>query len=149
MNRLLTKDFLAGLLFVAFGAAFLWLGADLRLCTPRSMGAGFVPRMLSIALIVLGCFISLRAIVMRSELIELHNPRPLLLIIAAAAFFTFAFERFGLVPAALGLILLAALARPDWRRVEALATAAVLLTMCIAIFKLGLGMTFPVIRGVW
>jgi hypothetical protein len=149
MNRLLTKDFLAGLLFVAFGAAFLWLGADLRLGTPRSMGAGFVPRMLSIALMALGGFISLRAIVMRSELVELHNPRPLLLIIAAAAFFTFAFERFGLVPATLGLILLAALARPDWRRVEALATAAVLLTMCIAIFKLGLGMTFPVIRGVW
>ena len=149
MTRLLTKDFLAGLLFVAFGAAFLWLGSELRLGTPRSMGPGFVPRLLSIALIVLGGFISLRSLAMRSEAIELASVRPLLLVTASVAFFTFAFERFGLVPAAIGLVALAFWARPDWRRLEALATMLVLLVLTIAIFKVGLGMTFPVLRGVW
>ncbi|MGE0153021.1 MAG: tripartite tricarboxylate transporter TctB family protein [Reyranellaceae bacterium] len=149
MTRLLTKDFLAGLLFVAFGAAFLWLGSDLRLGTPRSMGPGFVPRLLSIALMGIGGFVALRALIARAEPVELHNPRPLLLVIASVALFTFAFERFGLVPAATGLIVLAAWARPDWRRVETLATVAVLLAIAIAIFKEGLGMTFPVLRGVW
>ncbi|MDF3074766.1 MAG: Tripartite tricarboxylate transporter TctB family [Alphaproteobacteria bacterium] len=149
MIRLLTKDFLAGLLFIAFGAAFLWLGSDLRLGTPRSMGPGFVPRMLSMALIALGGFISLRSLFARIELIEFASLRPLLLVTAATAFFTFAFERFGLIPAAIGLIAFAAWARPDWRRLETLATMLVLLAITIAIFKEGLGMTFPVLRGVW
>ena len=149
MTRLLTKDFLAGLLFVAFGAAFLWLGSELRLGTPRSMGPGFVPRLLSLALIGLGGFLSLRAIVARSDLAEFHNPRALLLIIASVAFFTFAFERFGLMPAAAGLVVLAAWARPDWRRIETIVTMLVLLAATIGIFKVGLGMTFPVLRGVW
>jgi uncharacterized membrane protein YqjE len=149
MTRLLTKDFLAGLLFIAFGTAFLWLGSDLRLGTPRSMGPGFVPRMLSIALILLGSFISLRALAMRSESIDFASVRPLLLVTASVAFFTFAFERYGLVPASIGLVALAFWARPDWRRLETVATMLVLAAICIAIFKLGLGMTFPVLRGVW
>lgn len=149
MYRLLTKDFLAGLLFVAFGTAFLWLGADLRLGSPRSMGPGFVPRLLAIALIALGGFISLRALVAGAERLEVAHPRPLLLIVLATALFAFTFEYLGLVPAALGLIVLAAWARADWRRIETIVTVIVLLAMCIAIFKLGLGMTFPVLRGVW
>ncbi len=149
MDRLLTKDFLAGLLFVAFGALFLWLGSDLRLGTARSMGPGYVPRLLSLALIGLGALISVKALLSGSERPDPVRLRALVLILLGVAVFVFTFERLGLVPATIGLCVLSAMARPDWRKRETLVTTLVLVALCIAIFKIGLNMAFPVLTGVW
>ncbi|MBL0901623.1 MAG: tripartite tricarboxylate transporter TctB family protein, partial [Reyranella sp.] len=54
MNRLLSKDFLSGLMFIAFGLAALYFGQRLALGTPVRMGPGYVPRMLSLILLGLG-----------------------------------------------------------------------------------------------
>ena len=57
MNRLLTKDFLSGLMFVAFGLAALYFGQHLAVGTPVRMGPGYVPRMLSMILLALGVLV--------------------------------------------------------------------------------------------
>lgn len=149
MERLLSKDVLAGLMFIGFGVLFLALGADLRLGTPRSMGPGFVPRLLSFAMIGLGAVIAVRAVIARSERTDPVRLRALIMVLLGVGAFVVAFERLGLAPAALALILLASMARPDWRRLETATTILVLVAACIAIFKIGLGMTFPVLAGVW
>jgi hypothetical protein len=58
MNRLLSKDFLSGAMFIAFGLVALWFGRNLALGTTVRMGPGYVPHMLANIMMILGCAIS-------------------------------------------------------------------------------------------
>jgi hypothetical protein len=72
LNRFLTKDFLAGLMFLGFGllayvVAFTNLSSffgqtRLPLGTPVRMGPGYVPQMLSFVMMALGAIIALWSI---------------------------------------------------------------------------------------
>ena len=155
MERFQSKEFWAGVLFVCAGLLVLILGADLRQGSARSMGPGYVPRMLAWTLIGLGAVIALRGFSARAERIETAHLRPFLLIALAVGAFTTLFIETplfpwnGLAPASVALVVVAALARGDWRIGETLISALVLLTLCTGIFKVGLGMTFPIMRGIW
>jgi len=59
------------------------------------------------------------------------------------------FERAGLFPALVALILIASLAGEEFKLTEVLANMAVLTALCIAVFKIGLSMNISIIRGVW
>ena len=59
MNRFLSKDFLSGVMFIAFGVTALYLGNHLALGTPVRMGPGYVPHKLACIMLVLGGIISL------------------------------------------------------------------------------------------
>lgn len=62
MKRYLGKDYLSGLMFIAFGLLALYFGQRLALGTPVRMGPGYVPRMLSLILLCLGSIIVLFAL---------------------------------------------------------------------------------------
>ena len=49
MSRLLSKDFLSGVMFIAFGLGALWFGRHLQMGTTVRMGPGYVPHMLAYA----------------------------------------------------------------------------------------------------
>ena len=59
MSRYLSKDFLSGVMFIAFGLVALWFGRHLALGTSVRMGPGYVPHMLADIMMVLGTIISL------------------------------------------------------------------------------------------
>ena len=59
MNRFLSKDFLSGVMFIAFGLTALWFGRNLALGTSVRMGPGYVPHMLADIMMLLGSCISL------------------------------------------------------------------------------------------
>ena len=59
MNRFLSKDFLSGVMFIAFGLTALYFGDHLALGTPVRMGPGYVPHKLACIMLVLGGIISL------------------------------------------------------------------------------------------
>lgn len=59
MNRLLGKDFLSGVMFIAFGVGALWFGRNLALGTTVRMGPGYVPHMLANVMMLLGSAICL------------------------------------------------------------------------------------------
>lgn len=61
MSRFLSKDFLSGLMFIAFGLTALWFGRHLAPGTTVRMGPGYVPHMLAYILIVLGGIVSVFA----------------------------------------------------------------------------------------
>ena len=79
MSRFLTKDFLAGLMFVAFGVVALYFGRHLAVGTAVRIGPGFVPRALSYILLGLGGIICVFALVSGSEPVEAPKWKPITL----------------------------------------------------------------------
>jgi putative tricarboxylic transport membrane protein len=149
VQRLASKDLWSGIMFAGFGLLALALAGELRVGSAARMGPGYVPRLLAWSLIVLGAAIALRAVLRRSEAIAGFQWRPILLVSLGLVAFALLLESTGLLPALLALVLLASLARRGAGAVETAATAVVLAILCVGIFKLGLGMTFNVLRGVW
>jgi hypothetical protein len=138
MRLLAQKDFLAGLMFAAFGALGVALGAGYRMGTAARMGPGYLPRLLSWTLVALGAAVMLRGVLGAAERVERGRWRPLVLITLAIVAFALLIDPLGLLAAGAALILVGATAAPrfDWR--ETLAATALLLALSAAIFVWGL-----------
>ncbi|HYD06652.1 MAG TPA: tripartite tricarboxylate transporter TctB family protein [Reyranella sp.] len=149
MNRFLSKDFLSGLLFIAFGVAALYYGRNLAMGTAVRMGPGYVPHMLAYIMIGLGMLIAVVALVTAAEPVDVPKWKPITLVTIGIFVFAALFERAGLFPALVALILIASLAGEEFKLTEVLANMAVLTALCIAVFKIGLSMNISIIRGVW
>ena len=228
MKRLLGKDFLSGLMFIAFGVVALWFGQRLALGTPVRMGPGYVPRMLSLILLCLGSAIIMVALFRTADRLEKERywlplgglslliialsfipwgatqigsmltgqiktayvamPIPiaislvlvfdviaLLVIIAVfgrpgteaddmtekpawkpvtmvtigVVCFALLFERAGLLPALIVLILISSLGGEEFKITEVIGNMVVLAILCTLVFKVCLGMNISIIRGVW
>jgi hypothetical protein len=149
LNRILSKDFLSGLMFIAFGLVALYFGQKLALGTPVRMGPGYVPRMLSFILIGLGLLICIVALVKAGELAEKPKWKPITLVTIGIICFALLFERVGLLPALVVLILIASLAGEEFKLKEVIGNMIVLAILCTLVFKVGLGMNISILKGVW
>ena len=149
MNRFLSKDFLSGLMFIAFGLAALWFGRNLALGTSVRMGPGYVPHMLAYVLMVLGLIISAVALYAGSEPVEAPKWRPITLVTIGIVVFALMFETTGMLPSLVALVLIASLGGDEFKLSEVIGNIVVLAILCILVFKVGLGMNISVIRGVW
>ena len=149
MNRFLSKDFLSGLMFIGFGLLALYIGQKLALGTPVRMGPGYVPRMLSLILIGLGALVCIIAVVSGSEPVERPKWKPITLVTLGIICFGLLFERAGLIPALVVLIMVASLAGEEFKLTEVLGNIVVLSVLCTLVFKVGLGMNIYILRGVW
>lgn len=149
MNRLLTKDFLSGLMFVAFGLAALYFGQRLAVGTPVRMGPGYVPRMLSLILLALGAVVCIVALVSGSEPVERPKWKPITLVTIGIVCFGLLFERAGLIPALIVLVMIASLAGEEFKLIEVIGNIVVLSILCTLVFKVGLGMNISVVQGIW
>ncbi|WP_422013559.1 tripartite tricarboxylate transporter TctB family protein [Reyranella sp.] len=149
MNRFLTKDFLSGLMFVAFGLAALYFGQNLAVGTPVRMGPGYVPRMLSLILLALGAVVCIVALVSGSEPVERPKWKPITLVTLGIVCFALLFERAGLIPALIVLVMIASLAGEEFKLTEVLGNIVVLSILCTLVFKVGLGMNISVVQGIW
>ena len=149
LPRLLSKDFLSGMMFLAFGLLALYFGRNLALGTAVRMGPGYVPQMLSIILLVLGGLISIAALVTGSEPVEKPKWKPIGLVTIGIVCFALLFERAGLLPALVVLVLISSLAGEEFKLTEVLGNMVVLAILCTIVFKVGLGMNISIIRGVW
>ena len=149
MARFLSKDFLAGLMFIAFGLAALYFGRNLAVGTAVRMGPGYVPRALSYILLGLGGIVSVMALVSGSEPVEAPRWKPITLVTIGIVCFALLFERAGMLPALVALVGISSLANEDFKLVEVIGNMVVLTILCVVVFKLGLGMNITVINGVW
>ena len=149
MNRFLSKDFLSGLMFIGFGLIALYFGQKLALGTPVRMGPGYVPRMLSLTPIGLGALVCIIAIVSGSEPGERPKWKPITLVTLGIVCFALLFERAGLIPALVVLIMIASLAGEEFKLTEVIGNIVVLSVLCTLVFKVGLGMNIYILRGVW
>lgn len=149
MSRFLSKDFLSGLMFIAFGLAALYFGQKLALGTTVRMGPGYVPRMLSFILLGLGGMICVVALVAGGEVVERPRWKPITMVTLGIVCFALLFERAGLLPALVVLVLIASAGGEEFKLTEVIGNMVVLAIMCTLVFKVGLGMNISIVRGVW
>lgn len=149
MSRLLSKDFLSGLMFIAFGLLALYFGQKLALGTTVRMGPGYVPRMLSYILLALGGLICVVALVAGSEAVERPKWKPITMVTLGIVCFALLFERAGLLPALVVLVLIASAGGEEFKLTEVIGNMVVLAILCTVVFKVGLGMNISIVRGVW
>lgn len=150
MTRFLSKDFLSGLLFISFGLVALYFGRHLAMGTAVRMGPGFVPHMLAYIMIGLGLIISVvAALVNKGEAAEAPRWKPITLVTIGIFVFAALFERTGMFPALVALILIASAGGDEFKLTEVLGNIVVLTILCILVFKVGLSMNISIINGVW
>jgi Tripartite tricarboxylate transporter TctB family len=138
------QDFWAGILFILSGCAALWIGRDYAVGTLTRMGPGYLPAVLSCALVAIGAILTVRALALAGPAIERSRITPQLFVLAAIVVFALTIERLGLAPAVLLVAITAALASRDMRWAEAIALGLGLAALCVFLFVHLLGQPFMV-----
>jgi putative tricarboxylic transport membrane protein len=141
------KDFISGLIFVAFGIAAIVLGSAYPLGTAARMGPGYFPRILGILLIALGAAIVLRALKVKGERLPGWKWRPVLVVTIGVVLFGVLLLPLGLVLSTMMLIVLASFASPEFRIKESLISGVVLAALCVGVFVIGLKLQLPIWPG--
>ncbi len=144
------KDFWSGVIFVGFGIFFGVFGFQYGIGTTASMGPGYFPVLVSAILFLLGLFVIRGSLAPNStiEKIEKFSWRTLVLVLGSVVSFGVLLEPLGLVVALLSVIVLSSYASHEFTWKAALGNAAVLISMCVAIFVWGLKLqvhTWPTI----
>ena len=144
MSRLLSKDFLSGLMFIAFGLGALYFGNKLQMGTPVRMGPGYVPHMLAYILLGLGGLISVVALIYPGEMTEAPKWKPITLVTIGIVCFALLFERAGLIPALIVLVVIASLGGDEFKLGEVAGNIAILIVLCVLVFWIGLRMNIGI-----
>jgi len=137
------ENFWSGLLFIGFGVIAIVVSHSYRMGTSMRMGPGYFPTYIGWILSILGAIIVLTSFRVEGEKIKPFTWRGIAMLALAFAFFGWAIERIGFVPALFVLIFCSALAGKTFRPLEALIMCVVLIAGSIALFIYGLNLPFP------
>jgi hypothetical protein len=137
------KDFLAGLMFIAFGAAATALAQNYNMGTAARMGPGYFPTVLGGVLAVLGVIILMESFVVDGEGPKNISFRPLILVLLSTVIFGVLLRPLGLVLALFALIAVSALGGHEFKWKEVLVLFAILASGSVAVFVYGLQLQFP------
>jgi hypothetical protein len=141
------KDFLAGLLFIAFGAAAVIEAGGYPMGSTMRMGPGYFPVVLGAFLIGLGAAISgLNVASKEDRPLGRIGLRPLVLITVSLLTCAFLLKQFGLVPAIISTVWVSCIGGYEFRFYETLMLAVGLAVACVLIFYIGLGLPFTLWR---
>jgi hypothetical protein len=135
-------DFLAGLMFLGFGAAAIIIGRDYPMGSAMRMGPGYFPAILGGLLALLGVAILVRALVGAKAPPPAFSVKPLALVLASVAAFALSVERLGIIAAAALVVVISAVASEDFRWREVLAVAVIMVALAVGLFTKGLGLPF-------
>jgi len=137
------RDVIAGLILLVIAAVAAWQGSALTVGTPRHIGPGMVP-------IVLSAFIALIGVVLVGIGVRegrAHRDRwPLrgpVFILGAAVVFGLAIRPLGLAVAGPLLVVVGALASEETRFFEVTLFAAGMTIFCVVLFKYLLSLPIP------
>jgi len=140
------QDFWAGLLFVVIGCLALWFGRNFLVGSLLRMGPGYMPRVLSLAMIGIGAFLALRALVLEGPRIERSLFRPQIFVLLAIIVFGLLIERVGLAPAVAAVAIVASLASYEMKWIEMVALAVCLSIASVILFITLLGQAMEIWR---
>lgn len=157
LRRLLRKNVLAGLMFIAIASLGLWLSRDYPIGTLRRMSTGFMPQMLCWLLMGLGGVVLLQGLLAREAAPQPLEPKTadhgsegrenygsIAFVALSLVAFALTIETLGLVVAIAALVVIASFAYRGIAWWETIATAAGLTLLCWLIFVLGIGMTVKI-----
>lgn len=140
------KDFLSGLMFLAFGAAAVFFATDYHLGSAAKMGPGYFPFALGAFLAALGGMLLLRSVFWTpgSRPGPVFHLKPLVLVLSAVVLFGLLLRPLGLLVSTTLLVVVSSLASHEFRWAEALLNAAVLIAVVLAVFVYLLDFQVPV-----
>ncbi|MGE7472437.1 tripartite tricarboxylate transporter TctB family protein [Bosea sp. NPDC003192] len=138
------NDILLGLLFAAIGALALYVGRNYVFGTTQRMGPGFLPRIVSGALVLIGIALMLRGMLTRGWAPPAIAWRPILLICLAVIVFSSTIDRLGLFVASLLTVGIGACAGQEIRWKELPLIALGLAAFCTVLFGYVLKISMPV-----
>lgn len=142
------SEVVASLLIGGVGVFFIVGAFDYRIGTIRSMGSGYFPLLLGIALTGLAALLLVSAL-LRPEAGEAKTKilwRPIVAVMVGIVLFGFTITKFGLLPATGLAVGTAAAGNPNARLWPTLILVAVTLAGVYLVFLKGLGVTAPAFR---
>jgi len=144
MGRIfVTKDFLAGVMFMAFGLLGLWLGRTLEAGTASAMEAGYFPRLVCSLLVVIGAALAVISAFRTGEIPERGMWRPFAFITVSSLAFALLLRPLGLVLTLAVSTVLARFAASDIRPLPLLLHCLVLIVAIVGTFVLALRIVIP------
>lgn len=141
------KDFWAGLMLIAIGAAALFIARGYRFGSALRMGPGFFPTILSVTLIVFGICISAVGLRSGEKIQGSLSLRALIMLPLSLVLFGILMELAGFIPALVALVFISAASGREFKIVEVLLLTMFLTTASAALFIWGLGLPYPLIKG--
>jgi hypothetical protein len=138
------KDFLAGLMFIAFGGAAVILARSYNMGTAARMGPAYFPTVLGGVLAALGVAILLESFVVEGEWPKNISIRPLFMVLLATVIFGVLLRPLGLVLALFALIVVSALGGHEFNWKEVFVLFVILAAGSVGVFVYGLQLQFPI-----
>ena len=138
------KDFWAGIVYIAFGAAAIGIAFNYPIGSAGRMGPGYFPRALGIILIAIGAFLAFRALRTTGSPLSFGAFKPIFVIIGSVVLFGIAAPKLGLVAATIILVIVSSMASDEFRWKEAVIASVVLAIFTILAFSWGLKLQLPV-----
>ena len=152
----ITKDFVGAVMLIVLGASVIIAGLDYRMGTLTRMGAGFMPVVFGILLILVGLSMGVSAYLEKRAGVALGpadqkkhalpDLRGGLCIVGGVIAFVVIGRFGGLVPASFVAVFVAALGDRDNRMIPSAILAAVLTLFCVLIFHFGLSLPFDLFQ---
>ena len=143
------KDFWAGALYTAIGAAAVLIARGYRFGEGARMGAGYFPTVLGGLLMLVGIAALVRSVIRSGSQIGTIAWRPLILVVGGTALFGLLLEPAGSFLALIVLLGVSVFASRQSRAdTVTIVTFAGLVGFCILVFVQGLGVPMPIL-GDW
>ena len=141
------KDFWAGIMLIATGAASIFIARGYPFGSTMRMGPGYFPSVLGAILLLFGIYVMIIGL-RRGEKIAVHcSLRALIVLSLSLAAFGVLMKHAGFIPALAALIFGSAAAGREVKFVEVLLLTVILTGLSVAVFIWGLGLPYPLIKG--
>ena len=141
------KDFWAGVMLIATGAASIVMARGYPFGGTMRMGPGYFPSMLGGILILFGIYVTAIGL-RRGKKIAVHcSLRALIVLPLALVGFGISMTYAGFIPALAVLIFGSACAGREFKFVEVLLLTLILTGLSVTVFIWGLGLPYPLIKG--
>jgi hypothetical protein len=148
ISRLLrNKDFWAGLMFIGFGVAAMFIARGYRFGSAMRMGPGFFPTFLGGILVAFGVCIMAVGLYRREKIKERLSIRALVLLPLSLILFGLLMQWAGFIPALVALIFIAAASGKEFHFLEILMLTGILVVAASALFIWGLELPYPLLKG--
>jgi hypothetical protein len=141
------KDFWAGLMFFVFGAAAIVVARNYPLGRLQRMGSGYFPTLLGVILILFGTYIMVKGLRRNEKIPGNWSVRAFILLPLITLLFGVLMDRAGFIPALAALAFGSAAAGSEFKWREALVLTAFMTGLSVAVFILGLGLPYPLVKG--
>jgi len=143
------RDFFAGLLYIVTGAVGMWIARDYPFGSALRMGPGYFPTVLGGMMVAFGVAVMAMGVKNNEKMKGTWSIRALIVLPLSTVAFGVLMETAGFIAAMLVLIPFSAAAGREFKWIEVGLITVGLTVLCTAMFIYGLGLPYPLIKGMW